>query len=56
MGFNLLLAQRLCEWICRVVCGVDSFNLDVTFLEVIADEVVSALGVLGFLVRPRLLS
>ena len=50
VGFDLLLAQRLCKWVYRIVCGVDSIDLDVTLLEVIADEVVSPLNVLGFLI------
>ena len=56
MGFDLLLAQRLCKLVRRIICGVDSLDLDVIFLEVIMDEVVSPLDVLEFLVRPWLLS
>ena len=52
VGFDLLLAQWLCKWIHHIICGVDSLDLDVTLLEVIVDEVVSPLNVLGFLVRP----
>ena len=56
VGFDLLLAQQLCEWVNRIICGVNSLDLDVILLEVIADEVVSPLDVLGFLMRPQLLS
>ena len=56
VDFVLLLAQRLCKWVCHIVCGVDSLDLDVTLIEVIADKVVSPFNVLGFLMRPRLLS
>ena len=56
MGFNLLLAQWLYEWVYRIVCGVDSLDVDITFLEVIVDEMVSPLDVLRFLVRPQFLS
>ena len=41
VGFDLLLAQRLCKWVCHIICGVDSLDLNVTFLKVIADEMVS---------------
>ena len=41
VGFNLLLAQRLCEWIYRIVYGVDSLDLDIILFEVIVDKVVS---------------
>ena len=56
VGFQSLLAQRLCKWVCHIIYGVDSLDLDVTLLEVIVDEVVSPLNMLGFLVRPQLLS
>ena len=56
VGFDLLLAQRLCKQVCHIIYGVDSLDLDITLLEVIVDKVVSLLNVLEFLVRPRLLS
>ena len=55
VGFDLLLAQRLCKWVYHIIYGVDSLDLDITLLEVIVDEVVSPLNMLGFLVRPQLL-
>ena len=56
MGSDLLLAQRLFKWVCHIICGVDSLDIDIILLEVIADEVVSPLNVLESLMRPRLLS
>ena len=41
VGFELLLSQRLCKWVCHIICGVDSLDLNVTFLKVIVDEMVS---------------
>ena len=41
VGFDLLLAQRLCKWVCHIICGVDSLDLDITLFEVIVDGVVS---------------
>ena len=56
MGFDLLLAQWLSQRVCYIVCGVDSFDLDITFFEVIMDQMKSPLDVLGLLVRPWLFS
>ena len=56
MGFSLLLAQRLRQWVNHIIPGVDSLHLDVSFLEIITDEVESSLNVLRFLMRSRLLS
>ena len=55
MGFSLLLAQLLHQWVSHVVYGVDSLHFDISFLEVIADEVESLFDVLRFLMRPWLL-
>ena len=56
VGFNLLLAQWLCQQVNCIIYSVDSLDLDVFLLEVITGEVISPLDVLEFLVRPQLLS
>ena len=56
VGFDLLLAQWLSQWVCHIVCGVDSLDLDITLFEVIMDQMKSSLDVLELLVRPWLLS
>ena len=54
--FCLLLTQLLCKWVYHVVRGVYSSHLDVLLLQVIMYYIKSPLDVLGFLVRPGLLS
>ena len=56
MGFDLLLAQWLSQWVCHIICGVDSLDLDIILFEVIMYQMESPLDVLGLLVRPWLLS
>ena len=56
VGFNLLLAQWLSQWVCHIVCGVHSLDLDITLFKVITDQMKSLLDVLGLLVRSWLLS
>ena len=56
VGFDLLLAQWLSQWVCHIIYGVDSLDLDITLFEVITDQMKLPLDVLGLLVRPWLLS
>ena len=56
VGFDLLLAQWLSQWVYHIVCGVDSLDLDITLFEVITDQMESSLDMLGLLVRSWLLS
>ena len=56
MGFSLLLAKWLSEWVYHILHGVYSLYLDIFLLEVVAYKVEPPLNVLGLLMRPRLLS
>ena len=56
MGFSLLLAQLLRQWISYVIRSVNFLHLDVSLLEIIVDEVESSPNVPEFLMSPRLLS
>ena len=56
VGFDFLLVQWLSQWVCHIVCRVDSLDLDITLFEVITDQMESLLDMFGLLVRPWLLS
>ena len=56
VGFDLLLVQWLSQWVYHIICGVDSLELNITFFEVIMDQMESPLDMLGLLMRPWLLS
>ena len=56
MSFDLLLAERLGQWVYHVVHRVDSRYLDELFLEVFACDVKLSLYILELLMRSELLS
>ena len=56
MSFDLLLAERLGQWVRNVQYGVDPLYLDEFFLKIFAYNVKLPLYVLRLLVRSELLS
>ena len=56
MTFDLLLVERLGQWIRHIMHGVDSLYLDKLLLEVFAYDVKPSLYMLGLLVKFGLLS
>ena len=56
MSFDLLLAERLGQWVRHILCEVDFLYLDKLFLEIVAYDVEPPLYMLGLLVRHKLLS
>ena len=56
VSFSLLLAERLCQWIRYVLCGVNSLHLDELLLKIFTYNMETSFNMLGLLVRPGLLS
>ena len=56
MGFSLLLAKWLSQWVCHIIRGVHSLYLDVFFLEVVTYNVKSLLYMVRFMMRLEFLS
>ena len=56
VSFDLLLVERLGQWIHHLLCGVDSLHLDELLLKVFAYDVKPPLHMLELLVRLGLLS